>query len=314
VTRIVSQHPGVAGWKLAQTSAALLALSCSVAGSIGGCDSTVTSVGAVEPVVRQSGAGQGGVGAVVSSGGSAGGGVGGGGVGSGVGGSGVGEAGAPGAAGAEPMGPGLYLEAEDGELSSDPAVPDGGFAIIPDATASNGHFILPPASLVSDTAAGSAQARYSFTLDKDGDYAIWGRIFTSDITSNRIWFQVDGGTWYKWRITVGTIWYWHFFHSDQAYDNRLHFMLTAGAHQLVIANDVPGFRLDRLYITADGDTPPGNTTKCHPPHTIDRGGPTCELSCGIQAKPNMPTSCNCVGQPTFPAYDCTSGLCCFGGP
>ena len=305
-TRIVSQHPGVAGRKLAQTWAAALALLCGVAGA--SCDSTVTSVGAWE-IMRQPSAGQGGVGALPGTAGK-------GGVGAvgGTGGSGgvVVEAGAPGAAGAEPMGPGLYLEAEDGELSSDPTVPDGGFATISDPTASNGQYILPPASLVSDTAQGSAQARYAFNLEKDGDYVIWGRIYTPDITSNRIWFQVDGGTWFKWRITVGTIWYWHFFHNDTFYDARMHFMLSAGAHQIVIANDVPGFRLDRLYITADGDTPPGNTTLCHPPHTIDRGGPTCEPSCGIQAKPNMQTTCQCgAGGTTFYAYDCTGKVCCF---
>jgi hypothetical protein len=267
----------------------------------GGCDAAVTSVGSWEPVVRQPTAGQGGFDGFAGSAGS--GGVGG----LVVQGGATGEGGVP-----ELTGPGLYLEAEDGELSSDPTVPDGGFAIISDPAASQGQYILPPASLASDDQPGSAQARYAFNLGKDGDYIIWGRLYTPDVTSNRIWFQVDGGAWHKWRMTVGTIWYWHFFDDDGLYNDPLHFMLKAGAHQLLIANDTPGARLDKLYITADGDEPPGNTTKCHPPHTIDRGGPTCEPSCGIQAKPNMPTSCQCAaGVPTFYAYDCTSKLCCF---
>jgi hypothetical protein len=224
------------------------------------------------------------------------------------------EAGEP-AAGGEATGPGLYLEAESAEFSSDPTVPDGGFATITDPTASGGHYILPPAALVSgEEMHGSALATYNFNLEKDGDYFIWGRLWTADITSNRFWFQVDGGDWHIWRLTVGTIWYWHKFHIDQMYDSPLHFTFTAGPHQLVIANYVPGARLDKLYITSEpNDTPPGNTTKCHPPHTIDLGHPTCDPSCGVQAKPNMTSSCDCASVPVadqFYAYDCTGRVCC----
>jgi hypothetical protein len=297
------QYSSVVGRKLTRDLALALALLCGMVAAVGGCDAVVTSVGSWEPIVAQppTTAGQGG------SAGSAGS--------SGVGGVGglVAQAGAIGEAGAiEPTGPGLYLEAEDAEFSSDPTVPDSAFAIISDPTASHGKYILPPASLASDDSPGSAQARYAFNLTKGGDYIIWGRLYTPDVTSNRIWYQVDGGVWYKWRMTVGTIWYWHFFDDDMLYNNALRFMLSAGAHQLLIANDTPGARLDKLYITANGDVPPGNTTKCFPPHTIDRGGPTCEPSCGVQAKPNMPTSCTCAaGVPTFYAYDCTSKMCCF---
>ena len=260
----------VAGTKLVVTSAAVLALVSGSLAATGGCDSTVTSVGAWEPITRQ------------------------------------GDGGA-----AELTGPGLYLEAESGELSSDPTAADGGFAIIPDAKASAGKYILPPAGLVSDMVHGSAQARYAFNVDETDDYLIWGRIYTPDITSNRLWFQVDGGEWIRWNITVGTIWYWHAFHRDKLYDDPMHFTLTAGSHQLIIANDVPGARLDKLYITNQGDTPAGNNTTCRPPHTIDRDG-TCQKSCGIQALPGRPTSCGCGGGvTTFFAYDCTSKNCCF---
>ncbi len=297
------QHPSVAGRKLALTSAAALALLCGGVGAA--CDSTVTSVGAWEPITQrpEPTAGQAGLGGL---------GGGGGGRGGAATAGALPEGGEPGAGGAdEPTGPGLYLEAESGELSSDPMVSDSGYAIISDAAASGGKYILPPAGLVSDLMHGSAQARYTFNLDEAGDYLIWGRIFTPDITSNRLWFQIDGGDFIRWRITVGTIWFWHVFHRDMLYDSPMHFMLAAGPHTLVIANDVPGARLDKLYITNQGDSPPGNTTKCHPPHTIDRGGAECERSCGSQAKPDMPTICCPAGATSFPAYDCTSGSCCF---
>jgi hypothetical protein len=213
----------------------------------------------------------------------------------------------------EQLGPGLYIEAENAEFSSDPAIPDGGFAVIDDASASNGQYILPPASLVSgDMMHGSALARYAFTLDHEGDYLIWGRIYTPDISSNRFWFQVDGGSWTLWRITVGSIWYWHAFHDNLMYDSPLRFHLSAGVHELVIANNAPNARLDRLYITSFGDVPPGNTTPCRPPHTIDSGEGTCQPSCGSQAKPNMPTTCACGTRADyFDAYDCTGRKCCF---
>jgi hypothetical protein len=259
-----------------------------------GCDSIVTPVGSWEPVVTLTEA-TGGQAGTPSVGGVAG--V------AGVAGM-AGMAGAPGDGGAPPANsPGLYLEAESGELS-------GGFTIGDDAAASNGQYIQGPPMIVSDTVAGAAQAHYTFNVDKDGDYVIWGRIYSPDISSNRFWFKVDGGTWILWRITVGTIWYWDYFHVDTLYNDVLHFTLTAGSHQLFIANSVPGARLDRLYITANGDHPPGNTTKCHPPHSIDLGNPTCAPSCGVQAKPGRHVSCQCPGLPTFYAYDCNTKACC----
>ena len=268
--------------------------------------------------MQHPGAGQSGVGGVGAVSGVSGGAVSGAASGSETGGSGGGGdvEGMAGAAGAAESDPGLYLEAESAELTSDPNVPDSGYAIIDDPSASGGKYILPPAALVSgDMTHGSALAHYHFTLDQAGDYLIWGRIHTPDITSNRLWFQVDGGAWTVWRLTVGSIWYWHPFHNDIQYDNPMHFQLGAGAHELVIANNVPNARLDRLYITSFNDTPPGNTTPCHPPHSIDFGSGDCHPSCGVQAKPNMPTTCDCAAAPMkFPAYDCTAGQCCFQTP
>jgi hypothetical protein len=78
----------------------------------------------------------------------------------------------------------------------------------------------------------------------------------------------------------------------------------------LIANSVADARLDKLYVTADGDVPPGNTTHCFPPHTIDLGGPDCKPSCGAQAPAGMHTSCACNGLTTFYAYDCGGTFAC----
>jgi len=67
--------------------------------------------------------------------------------------------------------------------------------------------------------------------------------------------------------------------------------------------------LDRLYITAQGDEPPGNDTPCDPPHSISLER-ECLPSCGSLNG----TACSeieCAGLPLLPAYDCA--ICCHVG-
>jgi len=194
---------------------------------------------------------------------------------------------------------GRYLEAEDGELS-------GGFTIETDPDASNGAALLAPPDTAADAAPGPARARYSLSIERAGEYVIWGRIFARGADDNRFWFQLDGGEWIKWRISTGEVWYWDDFHRDTQYGRALSFALAPGMHELLIASAVPGARLDRLYVTADGDVPPGNDTPCDPPHTIELAG-ECQPSCGLLTG----TRCgmvDCAGKEPLPAYDCD--ICC----
>lgn len=194
---------------------------------------------------------------------------------------------------------GLYLEAESGALS-------GGFRVEVEPTASAQHYLAPPDAISSDAAPGEARAQYDLSLERAGDYVIWGRIRSPGVDTNRFWFQLDGGSWTKWRISVGDIWYWDRFHDDTQYDDPLHFSLSAGAHTLVIANCVPGAALDRLYVSAGAEAPSGNATDCNPPHSIELSG-QCQPSCGSQGGNRCGASA-CTGQPTLPAYDCD--VCC----
>jgi hypothetical protein len=198
----------------------------------------------------------------------------------------------------------VYFEAESGELS-------GGYVVSADSAASGGQLIEPPLLENPDTVTGTARARYTFELPKDGDYVFWGRLYTPDVAHNRLWFQVDGGEWTLWRITVGKIWYWDDFHEDARYADEAHFTLTAGTHELSIANAVSGANIDRFYVTADGDEPPGNDTPCRPPHSIDMLESECWPSCGSQAPPGGRTTCiaaDCEGRPPLFSYDCD--VCC----
>jgi hypothetical protein len=198
---------------------------------------------------------------------------------------------------------GQYLEAEAGELS-------GGFLSQDDAAASGARCITPPDAIESDDQPGSARADYHFEIARAANYLIWARFRGPDATHNRLWFQVDAGTWHKWRISTGEIFFWDTFHEDRDYGNALMFELTTGAHSLSIANCVDGVALDRLYVTADGDTPPGNDTTCSPPHSIQIGT-ACQPSCGSHGV----TTCGadaCAGKPPLAAYDCD--ICCLEAP
>jgi hypothetical protein len=139
-----------------------------------------------------------------------------------------------------------------------------------------------------------------------GVYVIWGRIHSPDATHNTFWIQLDAGTWHIWRITTGEVWFWDRFHENFDYGTPLKFDLGAGPHQLLIANSVEGDRLDRMYVTADGDTPSGNDTLCNPPHSVQLDG-GCAPSCGSQGG-NLCGQVACSGQPILPAYDCE--ICC----
>ncbi|HEY2735000.1 MAG TPA: hypothetical protein VGI70_13485 [Polyangiales bacterium] len=199
-----------------------------------------------------------------------------------------------------PSATGQYLEAEDGDLR-------GGFVSQDDATASGGACLAPPDGTTSDDVPGSARATYQFDAPRSATYLIWGRIRAPDAEHNRFWFQLDGGTWTKWRISTGAIWFWDAFHDDVDYGDPIPFAIAAGSHTLVIANCVDGVQLDRLYISADGDEPIGNDTPCNPPHSIQVGD-ACVPSCGSHGA----TTCGadaCSGQQPLAAYDCD--VCCF---
>lgn len=198
-------------------------------------------------------------------------------------------------------GGGVYVEAESGEVSQ-------GFTIQSDASVSGGFYLASPAGSASETAPGPDRVRYAIDVPARGKYIVWGRIHSPDAIHNRVWFNVDGGTWYVFRISTGDDWYWEPFHDDRNYLEPLAFDLAAGRHELVLADAVEDVGLDRFYFTASGDTPPGNDTPCHPPDSIRRGD-TCLPSCGSQGGNDCGiTACSTL--PQLPAYDCD--VCCIG--
>ena len=192
-------------------------------------------------------------------------------------------------------GVGRYIEAESGELS-------GPFLIGDDTTASAGHFIYANEGSTFDMAPGSARAAYDLTADSAGTYQIWGRIHGQGVSSNRFWFQIDGGTWVLWRITTGDVWFWSYFHDNLKYSTRYTVQLSAGTHQLVIANSVDDAGLDRLYYAPDQSKPEGSETMCNPPHSVQLNG-VCNPSCGALGGLCIAAPCDGGVAPSA-TYDC----------
>jgi hypothetical protein len=191
-----------------------------------------------------------------------------------------------------------YFEAEDGELA-------GGFVRVSASDASGAAALAPPLG-TSELEPGPARASYRFSVPSAGSYVVWGRIQAPGANNNRVWYQVDHGAWIKWRISTGDIWYWDDLHDDADYGTPVRFTLSAGEHTLTLANCVDGWRIDRFYVTSLGDTPPGNTTNCRPPHSIELNG-ECQPSCGAQNGQRCSEQ-DCAGKPLIAAYDCA--ICC----
>jgi hypothetical protein len=196
----------------------------------------------------------------------------------------------------------VYIEAEDGVLA-------GGFSIESDPTASGGRFIAPPA-VDAINAPGNATATYAFRTRTPHDtYVIWGRIHgPGPFPNNSFWVSVDDAPSTQWRLSTGVIWWWGPITRDTEYDTPILYPLDAGLHHLVIRNSAPGVGLDALYIqTAPGHTPPGNSTSCDPPNSIQLDSGACSPSCGTL----LGTVCGaqaCAGFVPLPSYDCT--VCC----
>ncbi len=195
----------------------------------------------------------------------------------------------------------LYLEAESGLLA-------GGFTIQLDPNASGGKYILPP-TLPSLGAPGPASAQYTFTVGLSGTYLIWGRIHGPGAENNSFWVRVDDGPYYQWRLSTGVIWYWGPVTSGLDYFHPISFLLAAGSHQLLVRNSATEVGLDKLYITALGDVPPGNDTPCDPPNSIQLADGGCEPSCGSHGTNTTCGGPECSGQVPLVAYDCY--ICCY---
>lgn len=161
-------------------------------------------------------------------------------------------------AAAKPIPTNVCLEAEWGKLTSPvqlykSAECSGGQGIeIPDKVNPTAEEGKPAPVLKGDDI-------IKFKVAKEGSYQLWGRAWWMDGCGNSFHMIVDGGP--KNTISDGSYKRWHWVRGPKVH-------LTAGAHELKIANSEDGARLDQVFITpalsADKERVPVGKEKATP--------------------------------------------------
>lgn len=142
----------------------------------------------------------------------------------------------------------IYVEAESGTVESP-------MQVLSDGNASGGQYVAVTSG--SSTAAPPANGKTSITVDLEaGTYKIWGRVQASDGGSDSYWVRVNGGTAYQWNnIPQSTNYRWDDVHDADNNNIAVTWTLSAGSHTVEFLYREPNTRLDRIYITKNGDAP-----------------------------------------------------------
>jgi C1A family cysteine protease/PKD repeat protein len=128
----------------------------------------------------------------------------------------------------------------------------------PDTDASNNAYIeIQPGNNSSDNAPADIIGHAIFPFHVcDGSYIVWTRVKTPTPDDDSYWVKMDDGEWIRWNnITNSSTWIW-----DNVKDETkavVSFDLSAGDHELTIAYREDGAKLDKVFITATGETPTG---------------------------------------------------------
>ena len=134
----------------------------------------------------------------------------------------------------------VMMEAETGEIFSpmraalDLEASEGGCILAPDGSGMGGH------------------AEYTFDIESPGEYAIWGRVFSRDYSSDSFFVSVDGLDDVTWHTGSGGYgkWVWDVV-KDVSNPLILHFEI--GQHSLSIKQRDSGTKIDKILITNNID-------------------------------------------------------------
>lgn len=150
---------------------------------------------------------------------------------------------------------GDWMEAECASLGS-------GWVVRSSSGASNGKYAVFTGnnSLSSPYIHSSSLIRFRAYAERSGNYSIYFRMHAPDAGSDSFWVQVDGGRWIKfWSEEDGTNlvtngWEWQKVNID---GNDFSINLSAGYHDIVIANREAGTKLDKVVLTESNTAPTG---------------------------------------------------------
>jgi len=124
------------------------------------------------------------------------------------------------------------------------------FKVKGNSSASQGRYIEAPNGTGYKHYNTSSMATYTFDVEVEGEYIVWGRVIAPSGTDDSFWVQVDDGKNHLWDTKRTSYWQW-----DQV-DNRgetksSKFFLTKGQHTLKVKVREDGTRLDKLIVTND---------------------------------------------------------------
>lgn len=124
-----------------------------------------------------------------------------------------------------------------------------------DQSAIGGQFIQPLANLTAlETPPGTdGRMTYTFQVDTDDEFNIWGKIQAMSSSSDAFWFSVDNEPFRKWDGLKDEAYQWKwnkFYFSEGAVNRPFTYFLSAGTHTITLAYAEAESKVDRLAIAS----------------------------------------------------------------
>lgn len=132
---------------------------------------------------------------------------------------------------------------------TDTSASGGEYMVVPN-TEPNGTVALTNTALITD----ADVIKFTVNVSSAGAYKLWVRAAPQDASKiandDSYHFSMDGGSWYTFNNAMGsnTAWTWYTV-SD--------YTLSAGSHTLTVSFREDGAKLDKLFLTKNGNTPTG---------------------------------------------------------
>jgi len=104
----------------------------------------------------------------------------------------------------------------------------------------------------------TGSCKFDFTIDKEGHYLVWGRLWATDGGSNSFYFSLDGADETQWSVPASAFGTWTWLTPAGGQSCRL----KPGKHTITMRTRESGTRLAELVVTSDlCPTPPAETAR-----------------------------------------------------
>ena len=145
----------------------------------------------------------------------------------------------------------VWLEAEDFTLEAP-------LGVYSDSATASGSYIenqtAPSTGVIPETGIVSR----SFEVSTAGVYKVFGRTIAKAGSADSFWVRMNDGPWIKWNgIPESADWSWNPVWDFDKADEVSNFSLVKGMNTLFIAYRERNVKLDKIYVTGEGDYPDG---------------------------------------------------------